>query len=145
MGFSIGCPTRGHPRTKRKLSDPRASRKHRLLFFRENTADRIILGRFVHPGPPGRVHCISSVTGAKAAAYFLSVPPGRGCRASLYVLSPKFIVDVWVAGLLPEKKICCAASATFSRPSPRKGVDRYFDAYGNFVLVVQAAALRPER
>ena len=23
-------------------------------------------------------------------------PPGRGCRASIYVLSPKFIVDVWV-------------------------------------------------
>jgi hypothetical protein len=39
------------------------------------------------------------------------------------VLSPKFIVDVWVACLLPEKKICCAASATFSRPSSRKSVE----------------------
>jgi hypothetical protein len=33
--------------------------------------------------------------GAEAPAYFLSVPPRRRCRASIYVLSPKFMADVW--------------------------------------------------
>src|ERR1700751_752343 len=37
---------------------------------------------------------------------------------------------------LPEKKICCAASAIFSRPSPRKSVAAYANEDENIVLVV---------
>ena len=56
------------------------------------------------------------------------------------MLSPKFMVDVWVADLLPEKKICCAASATFSRPSPRKSVAAYAKSGGTLLSLVP----RPE-
>src|ERR1700751_4977312 len=54
-----------------------------------------------------------------------------------------FMVDVWVAGLLREKKICSAASATFSRPSPRKSVAHYANEAENFVPVVLSGWRQP--
>jgi hypothetical protein len=71
------------------LSDPGASRKHRLVFSGKHGCSNhrwpVCSSRPSGTGP----HCISSVTGAEAAAYFRSVPPGRGYRASLYVLKPE--------------------------------------------------------
>jgi len=90
-------------------------------FFSGNTADRIILAGSFTPALRDGADCISSVTGAEAPAYFLSVPPGRRCRASIYVLSPKFIVDVWrlacslKKNLLRRKRHFFAAQPTKKR------------------------------
>jgi hypothetical protein len=71
------------------LSDPGASRKQRLVFFGKTRLFESSLAGLFIPALRDGAHCISSVTGAEAAAYFRSVPPGRGYRASLYVLKPE--------------------------------------------------------
>ena len=89
---------------------PNSFQKAEVGFFGKTRLIESSLAALFIPALRDGAHCLSSVTGAEAAAYFLSVPPGRGCRASIYVLSPKFMVDVWVAGLLAEKKICCCTN-----------------------------------